>query len=976
MAFLLLLVSLQFRTLLIHRNTPQREILQWENITGCILDKYINVSVSSIINSSIQQQQLLLPFNSYLSITNNYTMSQQLSFKNKVVIITGGGGGLGRQYALEFGKRGAKVVVNDLGGSLKGDGSTSSKAADVVVDEIKKAGGDAVANYDSVEFGEKIVQTAVNAYGTVHIVINNAGILRDSSFKNMSEQDFKLVYDVHLNGAYKLTRAAWPYFKDQHYGRVINTASPAGLYGNFGQANYSAAKSALIGFGETVAKEGVKYNSNVNIIAPLARSRMTEGVLPKSMLESLDPVRVVPLVVYLTHESSKVSNKLFEVAAGYYGQIRWQRSSGILLKLDESYTPEAILEQWDDIFKFEDKSFNKVTYPNHISDYLGLVETGKTLPSNKQSKQKVSLKGKVVIITGSGAGLGRAHALAYAKAGASVVVNDFKDPDTVVDEIKKAGGDAVANKANVVTEADKIVKTALDTYGRIDILVNNAGILRDRSFAKLSDEEWFSVQDVHVYGTFRLTKLVWPIFIKQNSGNVINTTSTTGIYGNFGQTNYSAAKSAMLGFSKSLAIEGAKHNIRVNVIAPHAETAMTKTSFKGEEFNKFDPSQVSPFYVTLSSDKVQTTGETFEVGAGWIGNTRFQRAWGSVCKDKNPSAEFVRDHFDEVTDFSKFQIIENIKESYLGIFERVSAGDDEDDEEEDDDDEEDEDDEESDANEDLFKYTDRDSVLYNIGLGAHANELKYVYEQSPDFQVLPTYGVIPWMSKNDGGLDFNKLLNDFNFAYLLHGEQYLKINKLPVPTSGNLRTEAFPVEVQNKGNKAAIVVGGFKTFDNDSGEQLFYNESTSFIREAQSKEDKLYTKRTTFATAPNNIPDSQPDFETIVKVSPDQAAIYRLSGDLNPLHIDPKLSGKAGFKNPILHGLATFGISAKALYEKFGLYNEAKVRFTNVVFPGESLKIKAWRNGNKVIFQTWSVERNVVVINNAALNLVSDKSKL
>lgn len=888
----------------------------------------------------------------------------ELRFDNRVVVVTGAGGGLGKQYALEFGKRGAKVVVNDLGGSLKGDG-TSSKAADVVVDEIKKAGGQAVANYDSVEFGDKIIKTAVEAFGTVHVVINNAGILRDSSFKNMTEKDFKLVYDVHVNGAYKLTRAAWPYFRKQKYGRIINTASPAGLYGNFGQANYSAAKSALIGFGETLAKEGAKYNIHANIIAPLARSRMTEDILPKDMLESLDPSRVVPLVVYLTHENSKASNQIFEVAAGYYGQVRYQRSSGILLKLDDSFTPEAILNQWNGIFEFKDKPFNKVTYPTHVSDYMTLIKTQATLPSSEQSKEKVSLKGKVVIITGSGAGLGRAHALAFAKAGAKVVVNDFKDPETVVNEIKKAGGEAVGDKSNVVTQAEQIVKTALDTYGRIDILVNNAGILRDRSFAKITDEEWFAVQDVHVLASFRLSKLVWPIFLKQKSGNIINTTSSSGIYGNFGQTNYATAKSAMLGFSKTLAQEGYKYGIRVNAIAPHAETAMTATSFKENEFNKFDPSQVSPFYVVLASDKVKTTGETFEIGAGYAANTRFQRSWGALSTDKKPTAEFIRDHFNEITDFTKFQLIKSPKESYLGIFERISS-------EQNDDDDDDDDDEDD----NIFKYTDRDSILYNLGLGATAKELKYTYEQDPNFQVLPTYGVIPFMTVNDGGVKIDELLNNFDFAYLLHGEQYLKINKFPIPTSARLQTTAKPVAVINKGDKAAVVVGGFNTVDADSGEEIFYNESTSFIRKAQAKDPKVYQQRSTFATAANEIPKRTPDFETTVKTSVDQAAIYRLSGDYNPLHIDSKISKKAGFPNPILHGLATFGISAKQLYEKFGTYNEAKVRFTSVVFPGEHLKVRAWKEGNKVIFQTLVVERNVIVINNAALNLVTDKSRL
>ncbi|KAJ2972897.1 hypothetical protein NQ176_g6895 [Zarea fungicola] len=186
-------------------------------------------------------------------------MPEQLRYDDQVVIVTGAGGGLGKAYALYFGARGASVVVNDLGGSFKGEGN-STKAADVVVNEIKAAGGKAVANYDSVEFGDKIVETAIQAFGRVDILINNAGILRDTSFKNLKDEDWDLIMKVHVYGAYKVTRAAWPYFRKQKYGRVINTASAAGLYGNFGQTNYSAAKLALVGFTETLAKEGYKYN--------------------------------------------------------------------------------------------------------------------------------------------------------------------------------------------------------------------------------------------------------------------------------------------------------------------------------------------------------------------------------------------------------------------------------------------------------------------------------------------------------------------------------------------------------------------------------------------------------------------------------------------------------------------------------------------------------------------------------------------
>lgn len=168
-------------------------------------------------------------------------MAAQLRYDGQVVVVTGAGGGLGKAYATFFGSRGASVVVNDLGGSVKGDAgqSTSTKAADVVVNEIKAAGGKAVANYDSVEFGEKIIETAIQNFGRIDILINNAGILRDISFKNMKDADWDLIINVHVYGAYKCARAAWPHFRKQKYGRVINTASAAGLFGNFGQSNYS-----------------------------------------------------------------------------------------------------------------------------------------------------------------------------------------------------------------------------------------------------------------------------------------------------------------------------------------------------------------------------------------------------------------------------------------------------------------------------------------------------------------------------------------------------------------------------------------------------------------------------------------------------------------------------------------------------------------------------------------------------------------
>ena len=222
-------------------------------------------------------------------------MSEKMRFEERVAIVTGAGGGLGRTYALLLASRGAKVVVNDLGGSAFGQGADAAPA-DKVVAEIREAGGEAVANYDSVENGDKIVQMALDHFGRVDIVVNNAGILRDTSFHKMTEQDWELIYQVHLYGSFKVTHAAWPYLREQQYGRVIMTTSAAGIYGNFGQANYSTAKLGLLGLANTLAIEGQKRNIHVNTIAPMAGSRLTEAVLPQEMVEALKPEYVAPLV--------------------------------------------------------------------------------------------------------------------------------------------------------------------------------------------------------------------------------------------------------------------------------------------------------------------------------------------------------------------------------------------------------------------------------------------------------------------------------------------------------------------------------------------------------------------------------------------------------------------------------------------------------------------------------------------------------
>lgn len=242
-----------------------------------------------------------------------------IDFTGKVAIVTGAGGGLGRCHALELAKRGAKVVVNDLGGAMDGSGG-SSEAAVAVVEEIGHAGGEALANGGSVsdpEGAASMVADAMGAWGRVDILVNNAGILRDKSFTKITIEDFRAVVDVHLMGSMYCTKAVWPIMREQNYGRIVMTTSPSGLYGNFGQTNYGAAKLALVGFMNTLKIEGAKNNVHTNAIAPVAATRMTENLMPEEALKRLGPELVTPAVVFLCSEDAP-NGVILQAAGGRY----------------------------------------------------------------------------------------------------------------------------------------------------------------------------------------------------------------------------------------------------------------------------------------------------------------------------------------------------------------------------------------------------------------------------------------------------------------------------------------------------------------------------------------------------------------------------------------------------------------------------------------------------------------------------------
>jgi len=274
-----------------------------------------------------------------------------LGFDGKVAIITGAGGGLGKQHALSLASRGALVVVNDLGGAVDGSGSDAG-AAQLVVDEIKAAGGEAVPNTDSVatpEGGESIVQTAIDAYGRIDIVVNNAGILRDKTFHNMTPELLEPVLDVHLKGAFNVTRPAWVHMREQQYGRVISTSSAAGVFGNFGQTNYGAAKMGLVGFTRVLAVEGARYNIRANAIAPLALTRMTEDIMG-GLGEKLSASLVSPIVTYLAHESCEATGRLFSVGGRRVAEVFIAEVPGFY---KEDLTAEDVAENWASVTERE-----------------------------------------------------------------------------------------------------------------------------------------------------------------------------------------------------------------------------------------------------------------------------------------------------------------------------------------------------------------------------------------------------------------------------------------------------------------------------------------------------------------------------------------------------------------------------------------------------------------------------------------------
>jgi len=279
--------------------------------------------------------------------------------EGRVVIVTGAGGGLGREYALFLASVGAKVVVNDLGGARDGSGAGTSMA-DAVVAEIRAAGGEAVANYDSVateDGAASIVATAIDTFGAVHGLINNAGILRDTSFSKMTAESWDVVRSVHLDGGFFMSRAVWPYFREQGFGRIIMASSTSGLFGNYGQANYGAMKAGLVGLLNTLAIEGARDGIQVNAVAPMAATRMTEDIAPKELLDKLPPSFVSPVVCYLMTEESTETGSVFVVGGGQVYRVAQFQNKGAVFSEPPSLAEVA--DRWSEITDLSDVVMGK-----------------------------------------------------------------------------------------------------------------------------------------------------------------------------------------------------------------------------------------------------------------------------------------------------------------------------------------------------------------------------------------------------------------------------------------------------------------------------------------------------------------------------------------------------------------------------------------------------------------------------------------
>jgi NAD(P)-dependent dehydrogenase (short-subunit alcohol dehydrogenase family)/acyl dehydratase len=588
--------------------------------------------------------------------------------------------------------------------------------------------------------------------------------------------------------------------------------------------------------------------------------------------------------------------------------------------------------------------------------------------------------GKVAVITGAGNGLGRAHALMFGVRGAKVVVNDLGGgrhgggqssaaADKVVDEIRSLGGIAVANYDSV-EDGGSIVQTALDAYGTLDIVINNAGILRDVSFQKMTLDDWNLILKVHLQGSFSVTHAAWPILREKAYGRVIFTTSGAGIYGNFGQANYTAAKMGIWGLANTLALEGHAKNILVNTIAPIAGSRLTETIMPPELIAALKPEYVSPLVGWLCHESCADTGGLFEVGAGYVSKLRWERTLGHCFNtQQSTTPEAIAAKWKKITDFEGAEHPTSINDTFGVITQAINR--------------------KTLGGNDFIDldiasaavstaesaYGERDLSLYALSVGAaadplDASELAFVYENHECFAALPTWAVmdvskqlVQQLTAGNGGLPG---LN-YGFDRVLHGGQYTEI-RAPLPRAAKIK-HTFKLKAAYDKNPHAVVVIAISSHD-ELGVEIAYNEFTTFVRGAGGWGGDRGPSGDTDAP-----PSREPDTVIEEKTDANQALLYRLCGDINPLHADPEFAKNFGYERPILQGLCTYGHVGRHVIKAFcdndpRRFRSIRVRFAETVFPGETLVTRLWReSATRIVFETRVKERDELVIRNAAAEL-------